>query len=253
VVNLKFAAVPPESSCELQVRRTSVEWTGQGKANPVARNKKGVVSVLFLKSIVIGLAVAAPIGPIGLLCIQAALARGWVAGCWIGLSAALADGALAGVAAFGLAVVMPWLIDHQGWVGLFGAIIMTVIGIGLIRKPPESDAQQAASGLRMHAGRFLGVFGMTVSNPMTALGFVGIFAGIGISVADSGLEPVILVLGVFLGSMLWWAFLSALASLGHGRLNTSTRAWINRGSGAVVLILAALAAGKSALWLAGMG
>ncbi len=210
------------------------------------------MSVLFLKSILIGLAVAAPIGPVGLLCIQAALARGWVAGCWMGLSAALADGVLAGIAAVGLAVVMPWLIDHQGWVALFGAVIMTIIGIGLIRKPLESD-EQAASGLRMHAGRFLGVFGMTVSNPMTALGFVGIFAGIGVSVADNGLEPVILVLGVFLGSMLWWAFLSALASLGHGRLKSSTRVWINRGSGAIVLALAALAAGKAALWLAGMG
>jgi len=225
---------------------------GRAKHIPVAQDKKGVVSVLFLKSILIGLAVAAPIGPVGLLCIQAALARGWVAGCWMGLSAALADGVLAGIAAVGLAVVMPWLIDHQGWVALFGAAIMTIIGIGLIRKSLESD-EQAATGLRMHAGRFLGVFGMTVSNPMTALGFVGIFAGIGVSVADNGLEPVILVLGVFLGSMLWWAFLSALASLGHGRLKSSTRVWINRGSGAIVLVLAALAAGKSALWLAGMG
>lgn len=210
------------------------------------------MSVLFLKSILIGLAVAAPIGPVGLLCIQAALARGWAAGCWTGLSAALADGVLAGVAAFGLAAAMPWLIHHQGWVALFGAAIMTIIGIGLIRKPAEADAEPAG-GIRERAGRFLGVFGMTVSNPMTALGFVGIFAGIGVSVADTGLEPVILVLGVFLGSMLWWAFLSALASLGHGRLKASTRVWINRGSGAVVLALAALAAGKAALWLAAAG
>lgn len=209
------------------------------------------MSLLFLKSILIGLAVAAPIGPVGLLCIQAALARGWAAGCWTGLSAALADALLAAIAAFGLAVIMPWLVHHQGWVALFGAVVMTGVGISLMVRKPEEEESGASRDLRAHAGRFLGIFVMTISNPMTALGFVGIFAGIGVTVARHGAEPAVLVGGVFLGSMLWWAILSALAALGHGRLGHRARLWINRGSGGIILALGLLAAGKAAFWLAG--
>ena len=128
---------------------------------------------------------------------------------------------------------------------------MTGVGISLIVRKPEDEESGAGRTLGVHAGRFLGIFVMTISNPMTALGFVGIFAGIGVTVARHGAEPAVLVGGVFLGSMLWWAILSALAALGHGRLGQGARLWINRGSGGIILALGLLAAGKAAFWLAG--
>ena len=201
---------------------------------------------LLLKSIVIGVAVAAPVGPVGLLCIQASLSRGWLAGSLTGLGAAFGDGVLAAVAVFGLAVAMPWLEAHRTAVTLCGALVVLIIGAVLILRRPRETTPGAPS-LASHAGVVVSTFMLTVSNPMTILGFIGIFAGLGVAVRQDGPEPGLLIGGVVAGSMLWWAALSALVSIGHGRIGPSARRRINIGSGLLMIALALFALSREAL------
>jgi threonine/homoserine/homoserine lactone efflux protein len=195
---------------------------------------------LFPRGIIIGLSVAAPIGPMGVLCIRRTLARGSLNGFVSGLGVATADACFAAVAAFGLTSISDLLVDHQDWIRLVGGLFLCYLGIKTIRSRAWSgesaDATPTRNGL---FAAFSSTFGLTLTNPTTILSFAAIFAGFG--VAEPGISAASLVLGVFLGSALWWLILA----LGMGRLRLRIRpqqlTWVNRLSGAVILAFGGLA------------
>ena len=205
----------------------------------------GELAVLFAKGLVIGLSIAAPVGPIGLLCINRSLNHGALAGLATGLGAAVADGVYGAVAAFGLASVSLLLLDHQETIRLVGGLVLLLLGLrALLARPPEAAAPAGRAGL---AGAFASCFVLTLANPTTILSFVAIFAGLGLAEHARGqghAGAAIMVLGVFLGSALWWLGLSTAVGRLGARLGAAARAWISRLSGGVILAfgLAALAA-----------
>ena len=162
---------------------------------------------LFLRGLVIGFSIAAPVGPIGVLCIRRTLANGRAAGLATGLGAATADGMYGCVAGFGLTFISSVLIDQQLWLRLFGGLFLCYLGIKtLLSRPAEQEAKAGGTGL---LGSYASTFLLTVTNPMTILSFAAIFAGLGLAnTSGSYASAVILVLGVFLGSATWWLLLS---------------------------------------------
>lgn len=169
---------------------------------------------MLLKGFILGFSIAAPVGPIGLLCIQRTLQRGRLHGFVSGLGAATADALYGSIAAFGLTTVITLLISARLWLQLGGAAFLLWLGLKtlLTRTPsPTTAASDQQSGL---AHAFTTVLLLTLANPATILSFFAVFAGLDIDVSQGGrASALLLVAGVFAGSATWWLTLSFLAGL----------------------------------------
>jgi threonine/homoserine/homoserine lactone efflux protein len=198
-------------------------------------------STLFLKALVIGLSIAAPVGPIGLLCIQRTLAHGRAIGFLSGLGAALADACYGAIGALGVSAVIASMVAARVPLALGGAAFLAWVGVQLLRAPVATEARQAADATTPLKAT-LSVFVLTLANPMTILSFVAVFASISTGhVAGHTLgasQAATMVLGVFLGSALWWLGLSTMVSSVRHKLSAKTMQSINRLSGAILLAFA---------------
>lgn len=194
---------------------------------------------VLLKGIGVGVAVAAPVGPIGLLCIKRTLADGKAHGIASGLGAASADAVYGFMVAAGFAATGV-LVSYAGPMELYGGLLIAILGVLSIRaflSGSEGDAQPAdAKGARGLFPAFVTTFALTISNPMSILAFVALVAGIGASAAASPGSAYVLVLGVFFGSALWWLFLVTAASKASARITPGATRWLDLISGLVLLI-----------------
>jgi threonine/homoserine/homoserine lactone efflux protein len=186
-----------------------------------------------LKGIAIGFAIAAPVGPIGVLCIRRSLAEGQQMGFATGLGAATADAAYGCVAGFGLTVVSSFLVGQRWWLGLLGGLFLCYLGIRtLLTRPAEKAAEVGGGGL---LSAFFSTCLLTLTNPMTILSFVAVFAGFGLGTSPNYLSACALVAGVFVGSALWWLLLSSGVALLRSRVNSNWMRAVNRLSGVIIL------------------
>lgn len=196
--------------------------------------------MFFLKGFIIGLSIAAPVGPIGLLCIQRTLTYGRAAGLISGLGAASADAFYGAVAGFGLGAISTFLVSQRMWVQIIGGILMASIAIrGLRAKPAQNAAATNLNGGGL-AWSYLSISLLTITNPMTILSFIAVFAALGVgssthTYAAAGWT----VLGVFLGSATWWLVLSTAVSLIRHKLSANVLRFITVSSSGVILALAA--------------
>lgn len=197
-------------------------------------------ALYYLKGLIIGISVAAPVGPIGIICMRRTLAQGRMIGFVSGLGAATADVIYGIIAGFGLSVITNFLIGQQFWIQLAGGLFLCYLGIRTLTSKAlhtSTDTQR-----KNMIGAFLSVFILTITNPMTILSFIAIFAGLGISSAESNTgSALLLVLGVFCGSTLWWLLLSSGVGLLKQRIKTNTVTIINRLSGVIILLFGAFA------------
>ena len=185
----------------------------------------------FFKGIVIGFSIAAPVGPIGLLCIQRTLTGGRLIGLISGFGAASADAVYGMIAAFGLTVVADVMMAHQFWLRLLGGLFLCYLGARTWRAKPAEQAASADKCARPLSA-YASVFFLTLTNPITILAFAGIFAGVGMSGASG--SAALMMAGVFCGSMLWWTILSSVTGLMHGKISPQTLAWVNRCAGGII-------------------
>jgi threonine/homoserine/homoserine lactone efflux protein len=174
------------------------------------------------------------------LCIRRTIAEGRSAGLASGLGAAVADAVYGCIAAFGLTVVSDALVAQQNLIRLIGGAFMLWLGVRtFLARPAEQAAQAQGRGL---LGAFGSTFVLTLTNPMTILSFVAIFAAVGLgAAAASHGSAAIMVLGVLLGSASWWFLLSAAVSLFRDRFDAGGLRWVNRISGAVICTFGVLA------------
>ena len=187
----------------------------------------------LIKGLVIGLAIAAPVGPIGVLCIRRTLAEGRLVGLITGLGSATADGLYGAVAAFGLTAVSDLLIGNGPWLGAAGGVFLCTLGARSFLAEPAHDPAPARGGAL--AAVWGSTFALTLVNPTTILSFVAIFAGLGLG--DTGgdyLGAAIMVAGVFLGSALWWLGLSGVVGAVRERVGRRALRLVNRISGLVI-------------------
>jgi threonine/homoserine/homoserine lactone efflux protein len=195
----------------------------------------------LLRGLLIGFSIAAPVGPIGVLCIRRTLADGRVTGLAVGLGAAAADAVYGAIAGFGLTAVSSLLVRQQGLLRLVGGLFLCYLGVRTFVAPPAPDAARAG-GVGLLAA-WTATFGLTLANPATILSFVAVFAGLGIAGAGSWREAAVLVAGVFLGSALWWLMLSSAVGALRSRVDLRALRWINRVSGVVLLAFGIAALG----------
>lgn len=192
---------------------------------------------IVLKGLVLGFSIAAPVGPIGILCIRRSLERGFRSGLASGLGAASADALYGTIAAAGLTLVADFLIAQRFWLGLLGGLFLLYLGVRTFLSQPSENSELKTT---VNAGGdYFSTFLLTLSNPMTILAFVAIFSGFSAQAASLyRFSAFLLVLGVFCGSALWWLLLSALVSLLRQRLNQRVMAFINKVAALVITAFA---------------
>lgn len=191
-------------------------------------------SELFIKGFIIGFSIAAPVGPIGILCIQRTLSEGNIQGLVTGLGAATADAIYGFIAAFGLTFISNFLVEQSFWFRLIGGLFLCYLGIKAFRSKPQNPT--LSLGNRTIFSAYGTTFILTLTNPMTILFFAGVFAGLGL-ISESILytSAGLMVIGVFLGSGSWWLILSGTTSILRNKINNHKLAWINKISGFVIL------------------
>jgi threonine/homoserine/homoserine lactone efflux protein len=200
---------------------------------------------LFLRGLIIGFSIAAPVGPIGILCIRRTLADGRASGFLSGLGAATADALYGCIAGFGLTMISAFLVDQRAWIQLVGGVFLLALGVRTLRSTPAQNAAKAAANPGLLAS-YLSTLFLTLTNPMTIISFAGIFAALGVAeTAGDVAAAALLVLGVFSGSAAWWLILSGGVGLLRERIASGVLLWVNRASGAVLLVFGAVAVWQS--------
>lgn len=200
---------------------------------------------LFWRGLLLGIAIAAPVGPIGVLGIRRTLAAGRAVGLASGLGAATADANYGLVAALGLTAASDVLVSQQLWLRLAAGAFLCWLGLRTLLSAARDLSEQtpgnlaaAGGGRRARvtglAGAYFSTLALTLTNPATILSFIAVFAGLGLAASGGAAEALWLVLGIFAGSAAWWLLLST--GVGHlrGRLTPRLLRWVNVISGAVI-------------------
>ena len=187
----------------------------------------------FIRGLVIGFSIAAPVGPIGVLCIRRTLAHGRAAGLVSGLGAATADAIYGCVAAFGLTAISSLLISQQPSLRLIGGLFLCYLGgKTCFAQPAETAATAKVNDL---SNAYASTFFLTLTNPLTIISFTAVFAGLGLgSRATNYFSAGLLVTGVFFGSALWWLLLIGGVGFFREKLGPRSLQWVNRVSGAII-------------------
>jgi threonine/homoserine/homoserine lactone efflux protein len=206
----------------------------------------------FIKGLIVGFLIAAPVGPVAVMCIHRTLTHGRVAGAVCGCGAVVADTIFGAIAALGLGYVAAELISHNDWLRIAGGVLLTALGLKLIlarHLPAAAEKQEAVeerderlsakpqdSRLDFHIGNFAAAFAIMITNPITLVSFAAIFAVIDIGdIGGAAHWGVSLVSGVAAGAALWWVLLVLASGFLRDRLNGGGLLWVNRISGALIV------------------
>lgn len=188
----------------------------------------------FLKGLAAGFVVAAPVGPVGVMCVRRTLARGPFSGFATGLGAALADLFYAVVAVYGISFIATLLLSNEFWFRLIGGIVLCAMAAKTFFSGPAEMRAPTSDRL---TGDFLSGLVITGTNPLTIIAFGVILTTIGVaSAGDDFAWAEALIAGIFVGSTLWWGTLTGISSLFRAALSHSGLRWINRISAAVILL-----------------
>ncbi len=189
---------------------------------------------LFVKGLIVGFCLAAPVGPIAALCVQRTISKRWVSGLVSGLGAATADALYGTVAAFGATIISEFLITEHAWLQRIGGGILLLLGVRLLLvKMKEREGSVDGKGL---VGDFASTFVLTLTNPMTFVAFAAVFTTMGIGAVHG--RPILtaeLVSGVFAGSFLWWAILCGGAHAVRHHFDIRKLTLVNRATGVFVI------------------
>lgn len=187
----------------------------------------------LLKGLIIGLTIAAPVGPVGILCLRRTLTHGRIAGLVSGLGAAVADAFYGLLAVFGLTIISDFLLCCLPWFEFLGAVFLLVLGIKtyyknlvVIPEPP---------GIHNLLGYFTSTFFLTLTNPMTMLAFLAIFSAIGFTGERETLaDGLMLLLGVFIGSMSWWLIIGEGTTFFRKKMSENILLYVNKIAGVLL-------------------
>jgi threonine/homoserine/homoserine lactone efflux protein len=193
----------------------------------------------FVQGIIIGFSLAAPVGPIAVLCIRRTLAHGTTIGILSGMGAAVADALYGLIAGLGLTHISDLLIRYSTLLGLFGGAFLLYLGVKTFFSQPDTGTESAQVTEQRYMRAFISTLLLTLASPFTILTFVAIMAATGIAtgVGDYRVAS-FFVLGVFVGSAVWWVLLCGAVGMLRSRINDDTMRMINRVSGGIIIALA---------------
>lgn len=189
---------------------------------------------MIIKGLILGFSVAAPIGPIGILCINRCLRNGFWSGLSTGMGAASADVIYALIAGLGISAVSEFLLSEKLMIQVAGLAFLLYLGLKIFFEKPGRKASTPES--KNLLADYATSLGLTITNPMTILFFIAIFSGLGFVNSGANYTNVLmLVIGVFLGSFAWWLFLSGITVVFSEKVKDSMGI-VNKVCGAIIFI-----------------
>ncbi|HUI35016.1 MAG TPA: LysE family transporter [Stellaceae bacterium] len=189
----------------------------------------------LLKGMLVGIVIAVPVGPVGVLCIRRTILDGRLAGLFSGLGAASADSFFGIIAGFGLTFISDSLLYYQDWLRIGAAAFLLYVGITALTSDPTARVRSGRDPEGLF-GDFASTFALTITNPVTILSFIAIFGAIGFTGDEATMvHAAILVAGVWVGSFIWWVGLVAGAGVLRMAFQREHLVWINRGSGGILV------------------
>jgi threonine/homoserine/homoserine lactone efflux protein len=191
--------------------------------------------IALLKGVAIGIVIALPVGPVGVLCVRRTVFEGPTYGFISGVGAATADTIFGVIAAAGLTFLRDWLLSYQDWFGAAGGVFLVIVGVRTLLVPPIERETVPLSGERRFTAYF-STFALTITNPITILAFAAIFAKVGVAESAGIFTLGMLVLGVFAGSLVWWFGLSFGLFWLQRIAGSFHLAWLNRISGGILAV-----------------
>jgi threonine/homoserine/homoserine lactone efflux protein len=192
-----------------------------------------MISSALLAGLLLGVSIAAPVGPMALLCIERSLDAGLAAGLGIGLGIASADAAYGSLAAFGFSSLTGILMAHALTLRLVGSAFLIWLGWRGWRSSGGAAAARAVPKGLSPARGYAAAVGLTLTNPATILSFIAAFGAIGLAGRSGGAGW--MVAGVFAGSALWWLALCLIVVRLRHALPPSVRLWIGRASSVMLV------------------
>jgi threonine/homoserine/homoserine lactone efflux protein len=195
----------------------------------------------FVQGTIIGVSIAAPVGPIGILCIRRTLQYGRLSGLFSGLGAATADTIYGLIAAFSVTLVSDFIFAQRIWLHLVGGCFLMYLG-GRTFFTETSDMLNTKVSHRSLLSDFGSTLFFTLSNPLTIFSFFAIFAGLGLgSVSETLFNATTLVAGIFSGACFWWLLISEGVTIFRKKVTQTAMAWINRIAGMMIIALGIIA------------
>ena len=186
---------------------------------------------LPIRGLAAGLIIAAPVGPVNVLCIRRTLKKGWRSGLLSGFGAALVDTLYGAIAGFSITLVIQFLIREEFWIRLIGGILLMGIGVVYFLRTPgplQADADDSANS------DFISSLLLTATNPTTVLSFLAVLATLGLGRHRPLWQTSFLVAGIFCGSMAWWIILASAVNLLRRKVTDRTMRWMNRVAGLAI-------------------
>jgi threonine/homoserine/homoserine lactone efflux protein len=194
----------------------------------------------FLKGLLVGIIVSAPMGPIGVLCVQKTVNKGQLLGFFSGLGAATADTFYAILAVFGVTFLTNFLAKNQLFLQVVGITVLLILGFRMIfNNPIKQYRYNRASSKKTSAIKdYLSVFFLTISNPLTIIFFGAAFAMLGLLSDNlSQRNNLLLVAGIFSGASLWWLLLTYVVNIFRKKFRLRNIFMLNRVSGIIIIVL----------------
>jgi len=189
---------------------------------------------IMIEAITIGFLIALPVGPIGVLCINRSIAGGFRSGLITGLGAASADAIYGLIAVLGITTITTFLIGAGGYIKLIGGVLLCYLAINILIDINKKNNRAKA---KQYSSYYISSLILTLTNPATIIAFTAIFAALGLGYQYKGITSAILmVTGVFIGSLLWWIILSGGVSVFRKKINDRFRQFIGLISGSLIFI-----------------
>ncbi|MCF6240306.1 MAG: LysE family translocator [Bacteroidales bacterium] len=190
----------------------------------------------ILKGMVVGIIVTAPVGPIGLLCIQRTINRGMLSGLVTGVSSAIADIMFAIIAGFSISAIGDFMEVNKLIIRLIGGIIVLILGIRIYMINPVKRFRHTKPQKRSYFSDAISGFLITLTNPIVIIVFGAAFAGLGLNEAQENKEVILTITGIFIGATAWWTSLTSLVNIFKAKINLRKMFWINRITGILVVL-----------------
>jgi threonine/homoserine/homoserine lactone efflux protein len=193
----------------------------------------------FLKGTFIGIAMAAPVGPLALLCIRQSLSRGFIAGTATALGIALGDGFYALIAALGLSAFSSFVLGHRQYFFIAGGLALIIFGIASLFSPEplhEKTLKLPRSKGHGFISLLLQTMLLTLTNPMTIVSFIAAFSAVEFKGFEQTTQAICIALGIAVGSFFWFFLMSTIVAYFRTRVTPPIAAFIQRISGSLLIV-----------------
>lgn len=194
---------------------------------------------LIWRGLAIGIIISAPMGPVGILCIQRTLEKGRMAGFYTGVGAALSDLVYCLLTGFGLSFVEEFLEKNSDIIQLLGSVVLIAFGVYLFKSNPSQNLRKPSESEVSPGRNILNGFLFTFSNPLIIFLIIGLFARFNFSLPDFEIYQYFVgFLFIIGGALLWWLLVTWFVAKVRAHFNLRSMWLVNKIIGSVILIFA---------------